>query len=324
MGTEFTDWINDTRRGVNGTICLVGCTLNIFSAIVLFKVKLKHQVYKLILASILVDIVYLLLCALFELSRCGSQCRDGSSLAEIAYQLYAIKYLSTALAVFNILVELTLCAQRLIALTSVFKSEIPVGIWKLLGVYSIIASVVVSPILASKCVAVLDNGRFELGLTEIGRQGLDDTFHIVFYAFRGGVVMIVVIIVNLVSVYKFRLLMKKKSELRHSPSSSSQVNTNMTKLTFTMSAMYVLTNLPYSASGIVRQFYEPNSPVDVIASALSNTFLFIFHSIHFFLLFRFNKAFRCYCVSLTIKLKENMLRKGRNAEAKAATKTSSP
>jgi len=92
-------------------ICIFGCITNFFSIAVLFNPKMKDISFKYLLVTSISDLLYLFLCSYLFIQLC-SDCPLFTSYFTQWYTIYIDSYLTSCLAVFVILTEITLSLLR--------------------------------------------------------------------------------------------------------------------------------------------------------------------------------------------------------------------
>ena len=95
------------------SICCIGAITNLLSTISLIKIKSKEIIHKYMLANSVIKMLYTFMCAFICLVRCGRMCPVAStSFVIVLYKYLIYDYVTSCMAVFNILIEIVLSLQR--------------------------------------------------------------------------------------------------------------------------------------------------------------------------------------------------------------------
>ncbi|RNA13337.1 hypothetical protein BpHYR1_040405 [Brachionus plicatilis] len=95
-------------------LALIGTITSAINIIIFLKLRLKDNVYKYYLISSIVDFFYMFIISFYALIACGTPCdlMNGASFIKMAYIIVLDDYLTSCLAIYNILIELFITIQR--------------------------------------------------------------------------------------------------------------------------------------------------------------------------------------------------------------------
>lgn len=100
-------------------ICFIGAFLNMICVRAFLRLKMKSGIFKWMLANSVTNVIYLIQCGFIFLYKCGEFCTFSDSYLSVLYQYLSFSYFTSVLALFSILIELTICLQRYLTISNV-------------------------------------------------------------------------------------------------------------------------------------------------------------------------------------------------------------
>lgn len=206
-------------------ICCVGALTVTTNIAVFLNRQLKDPTYTFLLAEACVDLCYVSMLAFYLMFRCGlSQCEQRK--LQLPYQIYVLvvaNYLTSCMAINNIIIELFLSVQRLCIISNwSFLQNIsaPRGVLVILT----ISAVYYSPVLFLNKISSQTNAQgsvvFSLPLTDFGSSELGRITPAILITIRLSLATVGLFSVNLFMFFKFHKHLEKKSRLKASKASS--------------------------------------------------------------------------------------------------------
>lgn len=198
------------------SFCLFGLIANLFNLYIFsHRNRLSNQIYRYLEMHSFVETIYMLLSFVHFALRPSL---NNTYMFKI-YHLYLFEFLTTLLATFNIFVELIISFQRLLAIRhSRFVNKLNVNV-KLIITCLLISALINLPILIFCQIKVkLDDSQrlaYYLSYEKItsGSSKLSRLLILVSVLFRGLFSPIVVVIVNILMIAKFKKRMKIKQNI---------------------------------------------------------------------------------------------------------------
>ena len=100
-------------------ICFFGTITNLINIMILMRSEFKNPIHKFMLAYSVSDFFYLFICCFASLIKCGKFCRVDDSFLTQVYGDVFIDYITSVLAIFNIVIEVFLSIQRYLAIKNI-------------------------------------------------------------------------------------------------------------------------------------------------------------------------------------------------------------
>nr|QVK45838.1 G protein-coupled receptor [Proales similis] len=206
-------------------ICLLGIFTNSLCILGFIRLKLEHEIFKFMKLISLVDLFYLMFISLFFLSRCkASWCQFSTSYVSQLYLIVVDAYLTSCMAIFNILIDLTISVQRFLIVSNVKVFE-KLRFWRIVIPIGLVSLVYYTPELFTKRIV-----QVQLSDTERGANSTRIGFALEPNAFgetqasrlilsmlgiiRGPGTLVLLLIINSATVLNFRRLLTRKKILR--------------------------------------------------------------------------------------------------------------
>jgi hypothetical protein len=166
------------------------------------------------LANSCTNCLYSFLCGFIFLLNCGSLCTISQTAPFIVYYDYLIwEYFTSSLAILISLIELVMCLQRYSVISHLerFKFKKFFNVFPILVVFSLLTYM---PRLFLYGVVKDLNDDYELIETSLSKSFLGIFLDITMSAIRGPLLVICIMIINVLTAFKFASLIKKKRKLR--------------------------------------------------------------------------------------------------------------
>ena len=225
------------------TLCLYGLITNIMNVIVFSqKDKLKNKIYRYFLWHSIVDIFYLAICFIrFIIKSDGLHSIHHSYWTQV-FDAYAYKYLTSSLAILMILVELIIAIKRLFIITNAhvtFKLSLRTVFWAV----TIVAfcsylpfGMMLRVVDENNCNITIELYECQNASTSISKYVITmaysprSSFHKNFYScitiFRGILAPVLLLVINIIIIIKFRKVFKRKRWLTDGIIRSSKTSWN--------------------------------------------------------------------------------------------------
>nr|QVK45845.1 G protein-coupled receptor [Proales similis] len=302
QGVELLWWIY-----VMPVLATFGMITNSLSIVVIAQIRVKDTTYFLMLVTSCADLIYLTL-QLFNSFATGGPYSSFSDFYLMQAIRHATYYLTSALALFNVIIELVICVRRYMILVNRKNRflNLPNSIVVLLA--TVIALLVYLPKFFVYRVVEKESGssRFAMIVSEFGRSGLGRFLLISITVLRAHVTLLLMLVINLVTMFKFNSLVNRKRKMQSAqPDADSivsvqthsrqrrerRVNASMTRMILCMNFLYIICNLPYSITFILDNALPPSSYLTCL-NFVALAFLFAYHSVFFFIYLNYNRHFR--------------------------------
>lgn len=306
-------------------ICFYGMIANILNIFVFFDKSFENVTYKYLFANAISNFFYLLNCFFLFVARCGVYCNFTNTLLSQIYLYIFYNYLKGIAAILTILIQIIVCFQRLTILFrfNLFNfSNFKLSIFILV----LFSTIFYSPMILTK--KIKENHSLSGLITysvisnDFGIRKLGKILIIIVSVFRGFISLAILLVLNMLLVYKFRMHMKKKIFLKrgstnlrialtvNSRQSSDQVSfnsdakstdqasesvkasKNITLMIAFNGCLFFIGNVPNSLVYIVQQFVDNNAVFYRLFSASANTFLFLAQGSDIIGYYFFNNSYR--------------------------------
>lgn len=201
-------------------ICCMGAFTSLLNITIFLNPKLKDPIYKFYLTSSVIDLMYTVILANALFLSCGTVCDDlrGTNYSNKFYWLFFDDYLTSCFAINNIIIELFVSIQRIIVLSNqnCFRNLKPTIV---LPIIACIALIYYSPVLFLKEIVTNESlfrnsTGFSLENTKFGNTTVGRIFPVVLASIRLLIASVVLFILNLFTLVKFRKHLNKKSNLK--------------------------------------------------------------------------------------------------------------
>nr|QVK45849.1 G protein-coupled receptor [Proales similis] len=301
---------------INPTVSAFGVATNILSVIAFLRMDLANiQIYQFMFLMSAVDVVYMTVNFFNFIHQCTPICSLSQQAFSNWYRIIAFHYFSSSLAVFNIYLDICISIQRLMLVTNqTFLRTFKMLPTILVGV--LIASVYYIPEILSSDVRLVNTTSnqtvWRMAQTEFGQSMAYPIWSLVLGIIRGPVVLVILSSVNLITLISFKRVMARKKRLKGgecsatsgeqttrtaqsigNESSEQKSSSKVTRMTLAMSFSYILLSLPSTIFYAVEKFADLSfSPFLIVLNSLAGTLLLVYHSINFFIYWRFNSHFR--------------------------------
>lgn len=197
---------------VNTFICLMGLITVSINILIFAHPTLKDPTYKLLLTEAFTDLIYLSCSALWPLFQYAL---NAHSLAVVIYSIAIDDYLTSSLAINDILIELFLSVDRLFIILnkSAYLQRLPLTFT--IGTLNLASLLFYLPVLfLRKIVEQPERNKYKLVLTPyLGQTTFGALIPTILSCVRLFLVMVCLFSVNLVTLVKFRKHIKQRSRL---------------------------------------------------------------------------------------------------------------
>lgn len=212
-------------------LCILSALANVVNIIVFLNHQLKDTTYKYMLVISISDFVYILLVGLESTYQCGTLCDERKMSLE--YQIFTIwftDFLTSCLAIMNILIELFVSIQRLFIISnkSFFANKSTKTVLVVLFVFSLCYY---SPVLFINYITTNTNGSnntYKIERSEFGESNIGRVIPAILSGVRLFLVVICLSIVNLITFIEFKKHLSKKTNLKLHLKANSQTNYSAT------------------------------------------------------------------------------------------------
>jgi hypothetical protein len=203
------------------TIATFGLVTNIINIIVFKRILNKDKMYIYLLLFSVNDFFYLLLWSFFPFGYCDSLCSDEIDKDYFSQfvLLYFDNYITSCLAISNILIELVVSMQRLSIITNskILKILRKISPYKTTAITSLISFMLYLNEVCFFKIGKIENTQnyYYIMPTEFESEyQISYIFSIIVQSFRGPVCLTLVLLVNSLIWYHFRKQMKRKSVIK--------------------------------------------------------------------------------------------------------------
>jgi hypothetical protein len=283
------------------SICVLGMITNLLSIYIFIKLKVADPTFKLMLINSSFNLAYLFMCSFSFIFRCTFLCSFSASYVTKLYQLYIFLYLTSSFAIMVSFVELLNTVQRYFTMRNMlFFKRFP--IWLAVLIIFVFCILIYVPVLLDYEIGRKNSIAYVIQKTNFSSTIGSQILSISTSVLRGPIVLVLISISNVLTIIEFKKIMSKKKLMikgliEHSSNNSAK-NTqrkselNMTQLVITSCMLYIICNLPNSVSFILSTLKLNNTVFFQYFVTFSNTVLFLYHGLTFFIYFFFNKKFK--------------------------------
>ncbi len=287
-------------------ICGFGMITNSICILVFVKLKLKYSLFKYMLVTSTYNFFYLFLCSFSFSFRCSYFCSFESTWIARVYQVYIYLYFTSVLAISNSIFELVIYIKRYMSMRNLkIGKKVPIQ-WIILAV-TISSLVFYLPVLFVFTFEKdsLKNSSYNFVKTEFSKTIISRALIILITTIRGPVILVFIFIINILTIIEFKRLVDRKSRLqknelnRPANNKSHEINSlsrkseiNMSKMVICMWFLFIVCNLPNTVVFITNILGYDKTSFYLYLTTCSNTVLFIYHGLSFFIYYWFNKKFR--------------------------------
>lgn len=303
---------------VRASISLIGIITNTVNISVFLNGELKNTSYKLMMVKSVANLLYLLIASINEMIAFCSNCVWRSYYLTVFYSFAFSLCLAVILAIFRILVEITLSIYILCLLINKPWTRKHIWIWILIGLAVLSFGIYCQkPFIFNIVQVVPGENVYKLVSTNLGLSNANDVLTVVQTFIRIFLSVIVLSTVNLINLYFYKRRYKDRvgtSSAPHStrrrnpqsgehcitnrqsepsrPNSSRKKNVrNMSRMVIVSSLLYAIGELPYGIFFILNVLIA-KSPSLTMFSTISSIILYLVPSLDIFVYYFFNKLYR--------------------------------
>lgn len=190
-----------------------------FTSLINFKVfnnkKFADQIYKYFIFTSANDFIYCFILSFYVLVACGSICdklRSKTYLSQF-YLLFFGDYLTSALALIGIIIEIFVSLQRLFLILnkSLMQNLKPILVILIISLFCLMFYL---PILFVRAIVPLGDNKFQIVISEFGSTNFGAIIPSIISAFRLFLASCVMLIINLITLGHFKKYLNKKNKIK--------------------------------------------------------------------------------------------------------------
>lgn len=292
-----------------GFLSLIGTFTSFISSLIFWKLRNKDQVYKYYLISSILDTFYMLAISFDVLIACGAPCDKFSqtSLFRVLYLIILYDYLTSCIAIFNILIEIFVTTQRyfLISKKKNLQNLHPNLVMLVAAIFSLFYY---TPIIFLKKICFVVNTGYKLVYTNFGLSKIGRLVPIVLSSIRLILASVILLIANAFTLKEFKNYLKQKRIMKFSEFSTNIVIAlcnrprkqvkdkkmrNVTQMLISIAFVYSIGTLPYALYyGLSELFKTNNYIIDKILYTLGGVGFRLIIILKIFIFYKYNKIFR--------------------------------
>nr|QVK45843.1 G protein-coupled receptor [Proales similis] len=276
------------------TVCLLGVFLNAACVLVFNRLRKEAEVnssksaFTLLMAVCLVDCVYLSLGIPLFVAEVNT-IPIANTFAAILFTWLSEYFITSTLALFNILIEWIIMLRRYFSLCG-YSVKCRISNKMIIGIVYSLAFVAYTPILFAFRIEV-DSKKvcpkcYVLTRTEFGQSIYFKVITIAISSLRGVGTIVFMIVVSFLTHRKHSQL----SKLAARP--PAQLGTDLTRMVLSMCCLIVVGSTPYSIYNVLTLFVSSSEVRVQIYFGFTLLVLMCYHSIRFFVYLTFNPLFR--------------------------------
>jgi hypothetical protein len=287
-------------------ICAFGMVTNALCVYIFMRLKLKQDLYKYMLASSCICFLYLFMCFFSFTIRCSPLCSFNSTYAARLYHLYIFLYVTSILGISKGFIELFICLERFLAMKNLMRK---ISYKLVLLVILILSTFIYTTVLLDfqiRADSSTNNSTpvvFVVNKSDFGQTNEMKALVITTSCIRGPVILFALFMLDILSIIQFKRILKRKKWLlsidkaNNTKESNEKKNLekaeiNLNKTVITSSILFIVCNFPNVATFIMNTLNFNKTSFFTYFSLFSNTVLFIYHGLNFFVYYKFNKKFR--------------------------------
>lgn len=196
-------------------ICAFGFFTNLINIVVFLKLKSKNPIYKLMLSNSITNFFYSLICFFVFIMRCGQYCTIQNTYWVKVYEKYLFYYLTSALGLFNIFIEVCVAIQRyLIVANKNLPKKLPIKI--IILVLFILSLVLYTPNMFYRQIVLVQNDNLTSAyiIQTSKDQYVAKCILTVISGMRGLLILFLLLIINLLLLHRFKYQVEKKNHIK--------------------------------------------------------------------------------------------------------------
>ncbi len=258
----------------------IGVVFNVFFAVMLLNRSLKHKIYNFLWCRAVCNLSVCLLSAGF-VKKCFV-C-EYDSYEFLFYQYYISTINSRVFSLASLISDLLLILNRFLEIVK--KKSFLSKMSKLLDLlicFSVPILISLPVYFSTRIIKSKSRGKFEKQLTQFGTSKVYSAYFLGVFLFETIFPILVLVVLNVVSVYKFKKLMNKKGHLTKNRTEGKLAEVRFTKMVFILTSICILSRVMdfiitffYRLTIINRLIFSPGS-VRLLLFLMSLTNLFLF------------------------------------------------
>ncbi len=276
--TEYTtDIVESYLIRIVGAI---GVVFNVFFAVILLNRSLKHKIYNFLWCRAVCNLSVCILSAGF-VKKCFV-C-EYDSYEFLFYQYYISTINSRVFSLASLMSDLFLILNRFLEIVK--KKSFLFKMSKLLNLlicFSVPILISLPVYFSTRIMKNKSRGKFEKQLTQFGTSKVYSTYFLGVFLFETIFPILVLVVLNVVSVYKFKKLMNKKGHLTKNRTEGKLAELRFTKMVFILTYICILSRVMdfiitflYRLTIINSLIFSPSS-IRFLLFLMSLTNLFLF------------------------------------------------
>ena len=292
-----------------GFLSLIGTITSFTNSLVFWKLRFKDQVYKFYLISSIFDTFYMFSISINTFFACGVPCDRFSqnSLLKFLYIIALYDYLTSSIAIYNILIELFVTTQRyfLISRKKKLQNLNPITVMLVIVLISLFYY---SPIIFLKKIFYAEKIGYKMVYTNFGLSEPGRLIPIILSSIRLILASIILLIANLFTLKEFKKYLKQKKMMKFTAISTNIITSicdkprkifkdkkikNVTQMLISIAFVYSIGTLPYALYyGLSELFKTNNYIIDKILYSLGGIGFRFIIIIKILIFLKYNKNFR--------------------------------
>lgn len=292
-----------------GFLSIIGTVTSFINSLIFWKLRSKDQVYKFYLVSSLFDTFYMSSISVNTLFACGVPCDklNKNSLIKILYTIALYDYLTSSIAIYNIMIEIFVTTQRyfLISRKKNFQNLNPHSV---MLVIILISLFYYSPIIFLKKIFYAENIGYKMVYTSFGLSESGRLIPIVLSSIRLILASIILLIANVFTLKEFKKYLKLKKMMKFSEINTNIITSlcdkprklfkdkkikNVTQMLISIAFVYSIGTLPYALYYGLSELFKTNIYlIDKILYSLGGIGFRFIIIIKIIIFLKFNKVFR--------------------------------
>ncbi len=294
--------------------CFTGSLINLFNVYVfVHKEFRKNSLNRFMLAYSIADCLYLSIGSFSFVFKCGSLCDLDNSFSAQVYGYIFIDYITSVLAIFNILIEVFISIQRYLSIINKKIRIFNQSTNKTLLILLITSLIYYLPFVFSKTIIHkelnisinnyneqmieqdLNQTIYSLEENQFGKSQFGKIVILIMAAIRNLFFLNLIIVFSILTLFEFRKYLLKKTKIVKSNIQKQQthVNRNVTLTVVSISFVFICGHLPYAIAFIISIIKKDYLSYSLICFRIF-CFLMLFtaHSFNIIIYYFSNKQFR--------------------------------
>lgn len=227
--TIGADYSNNWSEYLLSGVCIIAALTSLINVSVFVNSELKDQIYKYYFTSSLFDLFYVIILAFYVFTVCGTLCEYRVSLLSTQiYWLYFTDFITSCLAIINVMIDLFLSLQRLFMISN--KKHLQnLKAKNVLFVLVFLGLIYYIPVLFIKKIVLYEQQiepnsttkqiKYKLEYTEFGNSIFGRIIPLILSSLRILMASVILFFINLVTLSRFKSHFNKKTNIKFHKSS---------------------------------------------------------------------------------------------------------